>query len=241
MLEVAGLSKSFGRLTVVDDVSTVVGDGECLGVMGPNGAGKSTFFDLLTGVARPDRGRVAIAGRDVTALPVEGRVKAGLARAFQVPKPFASLTVREHLVLAAQAGAGLRGAAARERAGEVLDLTGLAPLAGQAGAGLRLLDRKRLELAKALATRPRVLLLDEISGGLTEREVAELVALIRGLKRPGLAILWIEHIAPALQAVCDRVLMLNLGKVVIEAAPAEVTANAQVRALYLGSAGDTDA
>lgn len=236
MLEVAGLTKAFGRLTVVEDVATRVAGGECLGVMGPNGAGKSTFFDLLTGITRADRGTVRLAGEDVTALPPEARVRRGLARAFQVPKPFGTMTVAEHLELAAVAGGGLPRRAARARADEVLETTGLAPLVRATGASLRLLDRKRLELAKALATGPRVILLDEISGGLTEPEVQALIQLIRRLKSPGLAILWIEHIAHALQAVSDRILMLHLGRVVIEDAPATVTADPRVRALYLGAA-----
>lgn len=236
MLLVEGLTKAFGRLTVVDDVSTTVAGGETLGVMGPNGAGKSSFFDLIAGVTRPDRGRVEVAGRDLTALPPEARVRAGVARAFQIPKPFGSLTVAEHVQLAADAGGGLAPRAARTRAEEVLTLTGLERLAGQTGGALRLLDRKRLELAKALATGPKVLLLDEISGGLTEPEVRALVGLIQGLKRPDLAILWIEHIAHALQPVCDRIMMLHLGRVVIEDAPAVVTADRRVRELYLGTA-----
>ncbi|MEH7828588.1 ABC transporter ATP-binding protein [Gemmobacter denitrificans] len=236
MLQVHGLAKAFGPLQVVRDLGTTVQGGECLGVMGPNGAGKSTFFDLLAGVTRADAGRVLVNGVDVAALPPEARVRAGLARAFQVPKPFATLTVGEHLLLAADAGGGLRGRAAAARVDEVLALTGLSRLRNAPGGSLRLLDRKRLELAKALATGPKVLLLDEISGGLTEPEVQALVVLIRGLKRPGLAILWIEHIAHALQATCDRILMLHLGAKVIEDRPDVVTADPRVRALYLGAA-----
>ncbi len=236
MLEVRELTKSFGALTVVANVATTVAGGECLGVMGPNGAGKSTFFDLLAGVTRADAGQVRIDGIDISGLTPEARVRAGLARAFQVPKPFASLTVAEHLILAADAGGGLAPKAARARADEVLELTGLTRLRFAKGSALRLLDRKRLELAKALATGPKVLLLDEISGGLTEPEVQALIALIRGLKQPGLAILWIEHIAHALQATCDRILMLHLGAKVIEETPAVVTADPRVRALYLGAA-----
>jgi branched-chain amino acid transport system ATP-binding protein len=236
MLNVAGLKKSFGALTVVDDVSTAVAGGECLGIMGPNGAGKSTFFDLLTGVTRPDAGSVALSGTDVTGHAPEERVRDGLARAFQIPKPFASLTVREHLVLAAVAGAGTSGAEARRIADEVLARTGLGAQAERTGNALRLLDRKRLELAKVLATRPRVILLDEISGGLTEHEVHDLVRLILDLKTPDLAILWIEHIAHALKAASDRILMLHLGQKVIEDSPEAVMADARVRELYLGSA-----
>ncbi|MFN3642221.1 MAG: ABC transporter ATP-binding protein [Gemmobacter sp.] len=236
MLEVARLTKAFGRLTVVEDVATRVEGGEVLGVMGPNGAGKSTFFDLLTGVTRADRGTVRLDGTDVSKLPPEARVRRGLARAFQVPKPFGTMTVAEHLELAAIAGGGLPRQAARRKAAEVLEATGLGPRAAATGGSLRLLDRKRLELAKALATGPKVLLLDEISGGLTEPEVQDLIGLIRRIRAPGLAILWIEHIAHALQAACDRILMLHLGRVVIEDAPGVVTADPRVRALYLGAA-----
>jgi branched-chain amino acid transport system ATP-binding protein len=236
MLQVRGLTKAFGPLQVVTDMATTVAGGECLGVMGPNGAGKSTFFDLLAGVTQADAGDVIIDGINVSQLAPEARVRAGLARAFQVPKPFASLTVAEHLILAADAGGGLAPRAARLKAEEVLELTGLTRLRSATGGSLRLLDRKRLELAKALATGPKVLLLDEISGGLTEPEVQSLITLIRGLKQPGLAILWIEHIAHALQATCDRILMLHLGRKVIEDSPSIVTADPRVRELYLGAA-----
>lgn len=236
MLEVSGLCKAFGALTVVDDVSTTVAGGECLGVMGPNGAGKSTFFDLLAGTTHSDRGTVVLAGTDMTGFAPERRVHAGLGRAFQVPKPFSSLTVREHLTLAAVAGQRLDGRALSEEVEAVLERTGLRDRADQRGGTLRLLDRKRLELAKALATGPKVLLLDEISGGLTEHEVHDLVGLIRALKSPSLAILWIEHIAHALTAVSDRILMLHLGQKVIEAAPEVVRDVPRVRDLYLGSA-----
>lgn len=236
MLEVTGLCKSFGALTVVDNVSTTVAGGECLGVMGPNGAGKSTFFDLLAGTTVADRGTVRLAGQNVSTLPPERRVHAGLGRAFQIPKPFSSLTVREHLTLAAVAGQNLDGAALKDEVEMVLERVGLHDRAEHRGGTLRLLDRKRLELAKALATGPKVLLLDEISGGLTEHEVHDLVTLIRGLKSPDLAILWIEHIAHALKAVSDRILMLHLGQKIIEATPDEVTEDPRVRELYLGSA-----
>lgn len=238
MLEVTSLSKAFGALTVVDDVSVTVKGGEALGVMGPNGAGKSTFFDLLTGVTPLDAGRIVLDGTDLARLSIEGRVNAGIARAFQIPKQFASLTVKEHLHLAATAGASVSKADAKAIAGDLIERTGLTALAGTTGSKLRLLDRKRLEFAKALATQPKVILLDEISGGLTESEVQALIGLVRALKTPDLAIIWIEHIAHALSASCDRIMMLNLGKKVIEDTPDVVTSDPQVRALYLGDAED---
>ncbi|PLS21241.1 branched-chain amino acid ABC transporter ATP-binding protein [Amylibacter cionae] len=235
MLEVRGLAKAFGALTVIDDVSVTVSGGQALGVMGPNGAGKSTFFDLLTGITPADAGQVCLNGTDLSRLSTEARVRHGLVRAFQIPKPFATLTVREHLILAATAGAGLDRKAALREADNVLERTGLTGLAAQTGGSLRLLDRKRLELAKTLATRPRVILLDEISGGLTEGEVHALVDLIHSLKSPDLVILWIEHIAHALSATCDRIMMLHLGRKVIEDTPDKVTSDARVRELYLGA------
>jgi len=238
VLEVTGLSKSFGTLTVVDNVSVTVKGSEALGVMGPNGAGKSTFFDLLTGVTPLDAGRIVLDGTDLAGLSIEDRVKAGIARAFQIPKQFASLTVEEHLHLAATAGAGASKTEAKAIAHELIDRTDLAALAGTAGGKLRLLDRKRLEFAKALATRPKLILLDEISGGLTESEVQALIGLVRALKTPDLAIIWIEHIAHALSETCDRIMMLNLGQKVIEDTPEVVTSDPQVRALYLGEATD---
>ncbi|MEP4196113.1 MAG: ATP-binding cassette domain-containing protein [Aliishimia sp.] len=235
MLVVNDLSRAFGSLTVVDNLSTSVDGGTCLGIMGPNGAGKSTFFDLLTGVTLPDQGTIVVDGQAIEQMPVETRVGHGIARAFQVPKPFGSMTVREHLVLAAIAGAGLGFKDASQRADDVLEQTGLSGLHKATGNQLRLLDRKRLELAKALATDPKVLLLDEISGGLSEHEVADLITLVASLKRPGLAILWIEHIAHALNAVCDRILMLHLGQKIVEDAPEVVSQDVRVRELYLGS------
>lgn len=236
MLVVSGLKKAFGKLTVVDDVSTTVAGGEALGIMGPNGAGKSTFFDLLAGATRADAGSVLLADQDISVLPVETRVIRGLARAFQIPKPFVSLTVSEHLQLAAAAGAGLGTNEARREAEMVMERTGLADLATTTGNNLRLLDRKRLELAKALATRPQVILLDEISGGLTEHEVHELIKLVLELKTPELAILWIEHIAHALKEACDRIIMLHLGAKIIEDTPDAVMSDPRVRELYLGAA-----
>lgn len=236
MLEVKELKKSFGALTVIDNVSISVKGGETVGVMGPNGAGKSTLFDLLTGTTLANAGIVRLEGQDLSAYPTEERVRLGIARAFQIPKPFASLNVREHLQLAAMTGAGLSAGDAVNEAKMVMDRTGLTGLAEQNGSGLRLLDRKRLELAKALATRPRLLLLDEISGGLSEGEVHALVAVVQSLKSPDLAIMWIEHIAHALTASCDRIIMLYQGKKIIEDTPDVVTADSQVRSLYLGTA-----
>lgn len=231
MLEARNLSKAFGGLRVIEDVSVTVAPGNCLGIMGGNGAGKSTFFDLLTDVTRAAGGSVHVAGRDVTGLDT-----AGLARAFQVPRAFASLSVQETLYLAQHASHGIAPRAAWARVEEILEITGLGPHSNSPGTALRLLDRKRLELAKALASDPKVILLDEVSGGLTDQETAEMVLLVKRLKEAGLAVLWIEHIAHALQEASDRIMMLALGRKLMEDRPEVVAADPQVRALYLGAA-----
>jgi len=235
MLSAVGLSKSFGGLRVVDDVSVEVEAGTCLGIMGPNGAGKSTFFDLLTGTTRADAGKVAVDGQDVTGAAVADRVKAGLARAFQIPRPFESLTVFETLRLAQHSVLGLWGPAADRTADDILARVGLDTQAKTPGGALRLLDRKRLELAKALACRPKVLLLDEVSGGLTSEEVDQMIEIVAELKSRGLAILWVEHIAHALQKVSDRVMMLHMGAKLIEDTPEAVSSDPDVQELYLGT------
>lgn len=236
MLAVEGISKSFGGLEVVRDLSVHVAAGECLGIMGPNGAGKSTFFDLVSGTTKASKGRVLVDGEDVTRLSASARVRAGIARAFQVPRPFVSLTVIEHLHLAkAAAGRSSNPAFAIEA---VLDLTGLAARRDTPGSGLRLLDRKRLELAKAIAVEPKVIMLDEVSGGLTEAEVEQMMRLISNLRSLGLAVLWVEHIAHALKEVCDRVMVMHMGAPIVTDTPDVVVKSPLVRQLYLGSALD---
>lgn len=235
MLVLRGLSKTFGQLRALTTVSTQIAGGEVLGVIGANGSGKSTLFDVIAGTTFPDSGKVELEGQNLTRLPVEARAPLGIVRAFQVPKPFASLNVRDHLMLAADAGDALRGAAARARVDAVLEKTGLTELADTFGVDLRILDRKRLELAKALATGPKILLLDEVSAGLTEPEVADLVSIISGLRHDDLAILWVEHLVHAIATTCDRVIVLDQGQIIVDGTPAAVMANPKVRALYLGA------
>lgn len=241
ILQAANLSRAFGSLKAVNDVSFSIADGECVGLIGPNGAGKSTVFDLITGVTPLDHGEIRLDRRVVSSLSPESRVKAGIARAFQIPKPFASMTVFDHLLVAQHFGAKRSNRDAHSNVQDILQQTGLTPLAQTKGGDLRLLDRKRLELAKALATEPNVLLLDEVSGGLTEPEVQSLVSLITQLKRPGLAIIWIEHIAHALKAVCDRIVLMHLGKVVLSDTPEAVISSTEARDLYLGDMEGTGA
>jgi branched-chain amino acid transport system ATP-binding protein len=237
LLEVAGLTKRFGAVIVADGVDLIVARGECLGVIGPNGAGKSSVFNLIAGTLAPDAGTVRFDGKDVTRVPAFRRARAGIVRAFQIPQPFHGLTVYENLLVAAQYGAGLVGMPAQEWVIRVLRDFGLAGKAELMAGGLPLLDRKRLELAKAVASKARLLLLDEIAGGLTEREVEELAALIVGLKRDH-AVIWIEHIAHALRAAADRIVLLHFGKKLLDGPPEEVLSSPIVKQIYMGLAAD---
>jgi branched-chain amino acid transport system ATP-binding protein len=231
LLELEGLSKSFGALKVIDDLDVRLEDGEVLGVVGPNGAGKTTMLHLAAGQLRPDAGRVRLAGRDVTGLPARARCQLGLARTYQVPQPFSGMTVYENALVGATFGGAREPHGAALEALEVAELTGYANrLAGS----LTLLERKRLELARALATGPRVLLLDEVAGGLTEPEVHQLVATIGRVREADVSIVWIEHIVHALVSVADRVLAINFGRKLIEGDPRTVMASPEVRDVYLG-------
>ncbi len=228
------VSKSYGSLTVIDDLTIGVAEGEALGVIGPNGAGKTTMFNLISGSIAPASGRVHFRGENISRWDSARRCRAGIGRTYQVPHPFGRMTVFENVLVGATFGAGLSERAGTERALDVLDRTGLAAKADRLAGALPLLDRKRLELARALATEPKLLLLDEIAGGLTEHEVEDLIAIIRGIMAGGVAIIWIEHIVHALLAVVDRIAVINFGKLLAAGKPDEVMADAQVRDVYLG-------
>ena len=234
ILELQNVSKSFGALRVTDDVSFAVAAGEALGIIGPNGAGKSTLFNLIAGNIPPDAGAVRFAGGDVTSEPPMRRCLRGIGRTFQIPQPFEKLTVFENLLVAAAFGSQKREAEVAERCAEILVEAGLAGRANQPAGALGLLQRKRLELARALATDPKLLLLDEIAGGLTDAECHSLVETIRGVCKRGVSIIWIEHVLHALNAVVDRLLVLNFGRVVGVGKPDEIMASREVREIYLG-------
>ncbi|SSC24742.1 ABC transporter [Klenkia terrae] len=240
LLEVTGVGKRFGKLTVLEDVSFSLAPGEALGVVGPNGAGKSTLLNVVAGVLPADGGRVVLDGTDVTRTDAAARCRGGIGRSYQVPRPFGGMTVFENALVAASFGAGLRGRAAADAAFAALVTAGLDRQADTPAGTLRLLDRKRLELARALATGPRLVLLDEIAGGLTEAEVPALVETVRQLGREGVAVVWIEHVVHALVAVVTRLMCLTYGKVLAVGDPQAVLADPQVIEVYLGTtmAGD---
>ena len=238
ILALEKISKRFGAVIVASDIDLALGDGEALGVIGPNGAGKTTLFGIASGTVAPDRGRVIFAGTDVTALAPERRCRLGMARTFQIPQPFGAMTVFENVVTAAAFGGGR---SERDTYGDcvaVLAQCGLASKANRPAGALTLIDRKRLELARALATRPRLLLLDEVAGGLTEHECAALVALIKQVRQGGVSIIWIEHVVHALVATVDRLLVLHGGGFIAEGDPATVIRSPAVREIYMGIPAD---
>jgi len=236
ILKLDNLTKSFGSLKAVEGFELEVAPGEAVGIIGPNGAGKSTLFHLITGLLKPDDGAVRFDGRDITRAPPRARCIAGIGRSFQIPCPFENLTVFENLLVAAIHGRRQREPQVVEVCGDILERTGLIAFANRRAGTLNLLGRKRLELARALASAPRLLLLDEIAGGLTEAECAQLVQLVQDIKRSGVTIVWIEHIVHALVAVVSRLVVLNFGRKIVEGEPRAVMASEQVREIYMGIA-----
>jgi branched-chain amino acid transport system ATP-binding protein len=236
LLEIRGLCKSFGSLVVADDIELGVDAGEALGVIGPNGAGKTTLFNLIAGGVFPDAGTIRLDGRDITSARPHERCAAGIARSYQIPRPFSNLTVFENLLVAAVHGRCKAEANAARFCGEILERCQLLPRANALAASLTLLERKRLEMARSLATAPRLLLLDEIAGGLTEGECVALVETIKALRTTGVTIVWIEHIVHALVAVVDRLIVLNFGKKVAEGSPNVVMSLPLVKQIYTGMA-----
>ena len=234
LLRLVDVSKAFGSVTVADGITLSVAEGAALGIVGPNGAGKSSLFDLIAGELEPDGGAVLLDGRDLTRASPPDRCRAGIARSYQIPRPFETLTVFENLLVGAVHGRGLRGARAVEHCGEVLERTRLLDRANRAAGSLSLLERKRLEMARALATRPRLLLLDEVAGGLTEQECAELVATVADIHDSGVTIVWIEHVVHALLAAVERLAVLDFGRLIADGAPREVMASREVREIYTG-------
>ena len=233
-LQAEALCKSYGALAVMQSVTLSVAKGEALGIIGPNGAGKTTLFNLITGTTRTDSGRITLFGQEITRLDSRQRCLSGVARSFQVPQPFTGLSAYENVLIAAAYGRGLREKAARVHAREALEMTGLLAKADVPAGTLTLLDRKRLELARALATGPRLLLLDEIAGGMTEAECVTLVDLIRQIRASGVTIIWIEHVLHALLEVVDRIMVLDFGKVIAEGPSDTILSDPRVTSVYMG-------
>jgi branched-chain amino acid transport system ATP-binding protein len=238
LLSLDKVSKRFGAIVVADGIDLALGEGEALGIIGPNGAGKTTLFGIVSGTVAPDSGRVLYAGRDITHLSPARRCVMGIGRSFQIPLPFGGMSVFENLVVAAAFGGGERERGAYVRCMDILDQCGLADKANRLAGSLTLIDRKRLELARALATDPAVLLLDEVAGGLTERECQVLIELVREVKRKGVAVIWIEHVVHALLASVERLLVLYNGGFIADGDPHTVIRSPAVSEIYMGIAAD---
>ena len=233
MLKLEGVTKRFGGLTAVREVSLEVREGDLLGIIGPNGAGKTTLFHMISGYYRPDEGRILYEGRDVTGLPPHAICRLGLTRTFQIVKPFGNLSVRDNVMIGALTR--LRHVReARREAERVIEICGLSSHAEARAKGLPIGLRKRLEVARALATKPRLLLLDEVMAGLNPTELAGIIELIRRLHADGLSLIIIEHIMAAMMRLAQRIAMLHHGEKLAEGTPAEITRDRRVIDAYLG-------
>ncbi|MBW4439320.1 MAG: ABC transporter ATP-binding protein [Pleurocapsa minor GSE-CHR-MK-17-07R] len=238
LLKVDKAVKEFGALRVCNEISFEIQAGEALGILGPNGAGKTTLLNLIAGDLPLTSGRILFNDQDVSGQPANKRCTMGIGRTSQIPRPFTGMTVYENVLLAAQYGRRKSEADSYHVCRDVLALTGLLPLWNTVAGNLRLLDRKRLELARALATQPSLLLLDEIAGGLTDHEVHDLLAILRQIRAQGVTIIWIEHIVHALVSVVDRIIAIDFGTLLIEGTPDEVIHSETFRQVYFGI--DTD-
>jgi len=238
LLALDHICKRFGAIVIAERIDIAVAPGEAVGIIGPNGAGKTTLFGIVSGTIAPDSGRVFYAGRDITGLSPAQRCALGIGRSFQIPQPFSGMSVFENLVVAAAFGGGKRERGAYESCMAILARCGLAGKANRLAGSLTLLDRKRLELARALASQPKVLLLDEVAGGLTEHECQALIVLIDEIRQSGVAIVWIEHVVHALLASIDRLLVLHNGAFIADGAPQAVIRTPQVAEIYMGLEAD---
>jgi branched-chain amino acid transport system ATP-binding protein len=233
-LEAREIRKRFGALVVLDGVDFTLAPDEAVGIVGPNGAGKTTLLSILSGAQAPSSGRVSLRGRDLTGLDSAARCRLGLVRTHQIPRPFSGMTAFENIFVAAAHSETFDRSEAYDRVVDALALCGMSHIANRRAETLGLLDRKRLELARALGANPNILLLDEIGGGLTDGEASELVDVIRELRRRKIAIVWIEHIVHILLQIVERLVCMDQGRVIADGEPRAVMSNPTVVEAYLG-------
>jgi branched-chain amino acid transport system ATP-binding protein len=238
ILSLKGIYKSFGAVVIAENLDLELAEGEALGMLGPNGAGKTTLFGIITGMLEPNAGQILFDGHDITRLSPVHRCRRGIARSFQIPQPFGGMTVFENLVVAGAFAKRRRERDVYDLAAQILEDCGLGEKANVKADKLTLLDRKRLELARALATDPKLLLLDEVAGGLSEMECETLVALIRRIRTTGVSVIWIEHIVHALLATVDRIVVLAGGAFIADGPPAEAIRDPKVTEIYMGIPAD---
>ena len=234
VLRLSGVQKSFGALQVAQDITFDVPQGQALGIIGPNGAGKSTLLNLITGNIDPDQGRIEFMGRDVTKIPPMQRTLMGMGRSFQIPQPFDNISVFENVLVAACFGQNVSESVAIDPCADILEQAEMMHLANMPASKLSLLERKRLELARALATNPKLLMLDEIAGGLTDAECLSLIDTIKAIHSSGVTIIWIEHVLHALTSVVEQLLVLDFGKVIAMGEPNKIMESRNVQQVYLG-------
>ena len=235
LLKTTNLNKAFGAVRIAEDISFEIPEGEVVGIIGPNGAGKTTLFGLLAGTMALDSGRISFGGRDVTDLPTHDRARLGIARTYQIPRPFTHMTVRENLRVAALFAGQLEPAECDEWVTQVLDFTGLAREGHLLAGRLSLLGRKRHELARALSTRPSLLLIDEVAAGLTDAEVDDFIDLVKRIRSAGITVIWIEHVMKTMLRATDRLLALSGGHIIAQGTPNHVINTPEVQRVYLGA------
>ena len=235
LLKTSGLNKAFGAVQIAENISFDIPEGEVVGIIGPNGAGKTTLFGLLAGTVPLDGGRISFGGRDVTDLPTHDRARLGIARTYQIPRPFSHMTVRENLRVAALFAGQLEPAECDDWVMQVLSFAGLEREGDMLAGRLSLLGRKRHELARALATRPSLLLIDEVAAGLTDAEVDDFIDLVARIKGAGITVVWIEHVMKTMLRATDRLLALSGGHIIAEGAPDRVINTPEVQRVYLGA------
>lgn len=233
LLEISRVTKRFGGLTALNNVSLTVDEGEILGLIGPNGSGKTTLLNVISGFYRPDAGTIKFEGANITGIRPSSTCKKGIARTFQIVKPFLEMSVLENVTV----GSLLRlndVKEARLKATNILHHVGLAPLMAELADSLTLADMRRLELARALATNPKLLLLDEVMAGLTPREVDDMIALVKKIHESGITLIIIEHVMKVIMSLCNRIIVLNQGEKIAEGQPREIANDPRVISIYLG-------